>query len=113
MGRNSSRVGELATRLKEIRLSKGLTQEEMSYKVGTTAQFISCLENGIKTPSLTMIFKICDGLEVEPSDLFKLTKLKTKPKKKAFYEKIDAVLLRASDHELRAIYKMIKLFLNE
>ena len=48
----------------EARLEKGLTQEELAKKVGTTKSYISKIENNIKEVRLSTLQKIVElGLD--------------------------------------------------
>lgn len=50
--------------LKELRVERGLSQEEFASNVGLHRTYISQLERGLKSPSLRTIKKICDELKV-------------------------------------------------
>ncbi|MFW5850680.1 MAG: helix-turn-helix domain-containing protein [Bacteroidota bacterium] len=49
---------KLGTLLHEARIEKGLTQEELAIKVGTTKSYISKIENNIKEVRLSTLQKI-------------------------------------------------------
>lgn len=51
---------KLGTLLHEARLEKGLTQEELAKKVGTTKSYISKIENNIKEVRLSTLQKIVE-----------------------------------------------------
>ena len=46
--------------LQEARLEKGLTQEELATKVGTTKSYISKIENNIKEARISTLKKIVE-----------------------------------------------------
>lgn len=56
-GYESFKVGIL---LQEARLKKGLTQEELAEKVGTTKSYISKIENNIKEARISTLQKIVE-----------------------------------------------------
>lgn len=58
------------SKLKNIRVSKGLTQEELAIKVGVTRQTISLIEINKYNPSLNLCKKIALILGVTLNDLF-------------------------------------------
>ncbi|WP_053178038.1 helix-turn-helix domain-containing protein [Peribacillus loiseleuriae] len=60
-------IGE---RIKEIRLSKRLTQEELADKLELTKSYISKLENGITIPSIYFLYNLADIFEVTIQDFF-------------------------------------------
>lgn len=56
-------------KLKQIRKSKGYTLAELSTMIGCTSSHLSQLERGIKQPSLEMLRRICDCLDVSIYEL--------------------------------------------
>jgi DNA-binding Xre family transcriptional regulator len=55
---------KIGAMLHEARLEKGLTQEELAQKVGTTKSYISKIENNVKEVRLSTLQKIVEiGLE--------------------------------------------------
>ncbi|MGD1846232.1 MAG: helix-turn-helix domain-containing protein [Salibacteraceae bacterium] len=60
-GYQDFKIGAL---IHEARLEKGLTQEELALKVGTTKSYISKIENNIKEVRLSTLKKIVElGLD--------------------------------------------------
>ena len=60
-GYENFKIGVL---IQEARLEKGLTQEELADKVGTTKSYISKIENNIKEVRLSTLQKIVElGLD--------------------------------------------------
>ena len=57
----------MKTRIRELRKSRKLSQEELAYAVGTTRQTITSIEVGIYTASLPLAYKIARffGLTIE------------------------------------------------
>ena len=53
-----------ATVLRELRTSKGLTQEQLAFDAGLDRTFISLLERGQRQPSLGTIFQLSRALGV-------------------------------------------------
>lgn len=51
-------------RLKELRIEKGLTQEELAMRVGTSKPVISRYESMERTPKVTMAFRLSEALDV-------------------------------------------------
>jgi len=62
---------ELGIRLRELRLSKGLTQTDLAYSIGKDHPSINRLENGKINPSYIFLCEVAKGLDVEVSELFK------------------------------------------
>jgi len=58
-------------RLRELRLSAGLSQEELASRAGLDRTYISSCERGRRNLSLTSIFRIALGLKIAPAELLK------------------------------------------
>lgn len=58
-------------RLRYLRRSRDLTQEQLAELVGRSVNFISILENGDSAPSFATIEKLANALNVEVADLFR------------------------------------------
>lgn len=43
----------------------------MALRAGVDRNYISLMELGRNSPSVKMVFKLCDALDVAPSELFK------------------------------------------
>lgn len=55
---------ELNERIRRLRLSKSLTQKELSIMIGVSETSIKCWESGSKSPSMQRIIALCKALEV-------------------------------------------------
>ena len=55
----------LSKRLKELRISNGLTQRELGERVNVTKVSICCYENGTRTPTLDTLTKLGKVLDVD------------------------------------------------
>ena len=62
---------KFANRLKEIRESRSLSQEDLALLCGVDRTYIGRLENLKRNPSLEILDKIATGLEMDLSDLLK------------------------------------------
>lgn len=54
---------ELQSQILELRLEKGLSQEELAKKAGTKQTVISRVERGVNQPSIETIKKIANALD--------------------------------------------------
>ena len=57
--------------LKEIRVKKGLSQEDLSLETGLDRSYISMVERGKRNPTLVVIFRLCEILDIQPNTLIK------------------------------------------
>jgi transcriptional regulator with XRE-family HTH domain len=67
--RNSKYIKAFGEHLRKLRLSKKLSQEELAYKCGTTLSQIGRFERGVRSPTLSTILTLSQGLGIEPKKL--------------------------------------------
>ena len=68
--------------LRQARIDAGLTQEKLSFEAHLDRTYISQLENDHKSPTLDVLFRICDALHVPASEIVaRVEKLKGPAKK--------------------------------
>ena len=65
-----SRLTLLGQNIKKYRKAKKFTQRDIALALDCTYEFISHIERGQMSVSLTKLFQIADILEVKMSDLF-------------------------------------------
>lgn len=56
-------------RLRELRKDRGLTQEALAEAADLSGNYISDLELGLKVPSLTILVRLSQALDVATPDL--------------------------------------------
>ena len=61
------KIGEL---VREYRLSKKLTQQELAEKSDLSLPFINLIENNRRNLSVDALLKILTAMEIDPSDFF-------------------------------------------
>lgn len=59
----------LGDELRKAREQAGLTQEELSFEAELDRTYVSQLENDKKSPTLDVLFRICDALGIKVSEL--------------------------------------------
>lgn len=55
--------------LRQVREASDLTQEELALNADLDRTYISLLERGLRQPTLSSLFSLCDVLECKPSEL--------------------------------------------
>ena len=55
--------------LRRLREEAGLTQEELAAEARIHRTYVSLLERDKKSPTLDVLFRICEALDVAPSQL--------------------------------------------
>jgi putative transcriptional regulator len=69
MGKNHEK---LCNNLREIRKSRGLTQQALSESADVSRKSINAVENGIYIPSTVLALKIAKTLKCSVEDIFEL-----------------------------------------
>jgi len=59
--------------LRQMRAERGLSQEELAFDSGYHRTYIGLLERGLRTPSITTVFKLAAALHIRPSELIRQT----------------------------------------
>ena len=61
---------QFGERVRELRLARGLSQEELAFKSGIHRTYLGSIERGERNPSLKNIAAIAESLGVTLSQLF-------------------------------------------
>jgi transcriptional regulator with XRE-family HTH domain len=59
----------MGLRIRELRMEKGWSQQELAYRVGMEKSNLSVIETGKSNPQLLTLAKIASALEVQPFSL--------------------------------------------
>ena len=70
MKENKEILVTIGHNLKNARISKGYTQEQMAEQLNVSSKFISMIERGCSDLSITNLTNICKILDIEPNSLF-------------------------------------------
>ena len=95
-------------RIKHLRKSRGVSQEELSEKVGMSSKYLSSIERGKENPTLDTFIKLAQALNVEISELFNYAGDKSVQESKKYLRDLiksnDKGKLNLAVKMLRAIY---------
>lgn len=69
MGPEKRAIRNLAKRMRELRLSKSYSQEELADRMGVDRTYVSDLERQLRNPSLRTIAKLADALDTSIGEL--------------------------------------------
>ncbi|PQP79634.1 XRE family transcriptional regulator [Candidatus Phytoplasma phoenicium] len=87
----------IGLQIRNLRLQNQLTQKELALHIDVTSGYISQIENNLISPSLKILFKLCDLFKISLSDFFKhKTNLELIHKKEDFFKKTDKSLQNTS-----------------
>ncbi len=62
---------DFGRRLRQLRLKRKLSQEELAYRVGMDVSYLSEVENGMKEPCLRKIKELAQGLDTTLSSMMR------------------------------------------
>lgn len=68
---HSKQLQQFGERLKELRLTRGLSQEALAEKADLDRSYVGAVERGERNISLVNILKLADALSVDIVQLFK------------------------------------------
>lgn len=92
-------------RIKELRRSKGLSQEKLAELAETSPNYLSRMERGTENPTLDMFIKLSNALEVEMWEMFDFGHV---AERKALKESLQTFLKTADEPTLRLAVKIIR-----
>ncbi len=95
----------LGARIKELRKSRGLSQYQLSEKIGIDAKHLSRIEVGNSYPSMDTLERISQALGVEMKDVFEFDHDVTRA---GLLKHIKEMLKEASPGDLKLIDKIIR-----
>ena len=61
---------QLGQRLKHLRRVRGYTQEQLAERIDISAKYLSSIERGAENPTLDLLGRLAQGLQVELYELF-------------------------------------------
>jgi len=97
----------LGERIREIRKSKGFTQEQLAEMVGVEPRHISRVEGGYNSPSIERLAKISEALGVPINEFFNFMHLDTPAKR---LSDIDSLIKGMNEEYQQIIYKIVNAF---
>ncbi len=71
---NTKVLRNFGQRIKELRLAKGFSQEELAEKINVHRTYMGFIERGERNPGLLNIYKLSRALDVKLPDLFDFDK---------------------------------------
>ena len=61
----------LGNELRKARENADLTQEQLALDADVDRTYISMLENNKKSPTVDMLFRLCDAMDIAASDIIR------------------------------------------
>lgn len=95
----------IGRRIKELRKSKGLSQEKLAEKAETSPNYLSRMERGTENPTLDMLIKLSNALEVEMWEMFDFGHVANH---KELKESIQSFVKNSNESTLRLALKILR-----
>jgi transcriptional regulator with XRE-family HTH domain len=71
--RDTTAAGKVfGARLREVRLKRRLSQQELAQRVGIPQPHVSAMESGVKFPNLMTVLRLAVALECKVTDLVRV-----------------------------------------
>lgn len=102
---------ELGQRIRQLRLEKNMSQEELAFKSGLSAAHLGQIERALKNPTVDTVGKIASALGVPPAALFS-TGLKESAPQGSIIEKINAHLLSMDEETQKDLLRIVRILHN-
>lgn len=94
----------IGSRIQEIRTKKGITQDQLSEKVGISPKYLSSIERGKENPTLKTILSLADSLGVKPDEFFIHLEIEDPEERKSM---IIHILDEADDEQLKLAFRVL------
>jgi len=99
----------IGARTKEIRFKKGMTQQKLSERMEINSKYLSSIERGKENPTLNILIKLAESLEVHLNEIFDSTvQIEDNSKIRPL---IHSLLDKADFEQLRLIFKIVSAIL--
>ncbi|MBI4686203.1 MAG: helix-turn-helix transcriptional regulator [Nitrospirae bacterium] len=95
----------IGMRIKELRRSKHLSQEQLAEKADINSKYLSRMERGTENPTLDMLIKLSTALEVEMWEMFDFGHVKGR---KELKDSLQSFFKTADEPALRLAFKIIR-----
>ncbi|WP_347341075.1 helix-turn-helix domain-containing protein [Bradyrhizobium hipponense] len=60
----------VARNVRRIRVERGISQEKLAYEAGVDRSYLGCLERQSKNPTIDLLSRIAETLDVQLSEFF-------------------------------------------
>lgn len=93
-------------RLRSLRTARSLTQQELGDKASLSFKYLGAIERGEENPSLKVIGRLADALEVAPRDMLVFEHEETAPA--ALKKQLNRLLREADASSLQQAVKLLR-----
>jgi len=98
----------IGTRIKDIRIQKGLTQEQLAEKTDINSKYLSSIERGKENPTLNTLIKVAKALDASFDDVFSQLEIEDPEDRKVL---LMSLLNEADDEQLKLAYRILSVII--
>lgn len=102
---------ELGQRIRQLRLEKKMSQEELAFKSGLSAAHLGQIERALKNPTVDTVGKIASALGMPPAALFSAESNRSSPQG-SIVEKINAHLMGMEEETQKDVLRIVRILHN-
>ena len=93
-------------RIKELRVGRKLSQEQLAPKVGISPKYLSRIEMGRHFPSFAVLVNLAKVLDVELKDFCEYDHVKLSASE--LRKRLNKMIINTDEEKLRILFKMFK-----
>ena len=108
MSNNYELTNYIINRIKELRIQKNLTQEELSLSSGLDTKYINKLENGRFSVRIETLSKILDTLNIDYFDFFEFSKTQNSKIMNDLVSRLATFPEEEQENKIKAILQLLK-----
>lgn len=108
MSNNYELTNYIINRIKELRIQKNLTQEELSLSSGLDTKYINKLENGHFSVRIETLSKILDTLNIDYFDFFEFSKTQNSKIMNELVSRLATFPEEEQENKIKAILQLLK-----
>ena len=97
----------LGKRIREIRKSQGISQEQLAERADISAQYVSNIERGKENPTLDLLLRLAEALRVSLGQMCDVETVEDMNQRK-MRSSIGAILKKADPDRLRLALKLLR-----
>lgn len=98
---------EIGTRIRQLRIKKGFSQEKLAELSDLNTSYIGQVERGEKNPSVDIVYRIASALEIPMPDLFKHL---SSDSDNSYAHKVYSLMLTMNEKHSKYLFDLATLF---
>jgi transcriptional regulator with XRE-family HTH domain len=99
----------LGRRLQRLRRGRGWTQEQLAERIDINPKYLSSVERGEENPTLDLLLRLAEGLQVELPELFQYAH--EGESRERLRQQVEGLIAHLSEEELRRVVRVLEALL--